>query len=111
MKTVFLSLITLCLLAPAQASTTPIADLPCCMTASDRNKKSAAPERDAPDLSLDILFQEEVYIHIEDAEGNTTLSGAYSREALQQDMGLRQLLRKSRHYLRLENHYYYRLAE
>ena len=59
------------------------------------------------DLENHIMFQEKVYIHISDLNENPLVDGAYSREDLKNDNALRDLLRKSIHYLTIDSHYYY----
>lgn len=110
MKTLVLTLISLCLLAPAGANAYGTDD-PGYLAATDSVQKSVEPEMEALDLTNDFLFQEKVYIHIEDADGKMKLSGAFSRQELSENTELRNLLRKSTRYLTLENHYYYFSAE
>lgn len=59
------------------------------------------------DLESGILFQETVYIHIEDGAGRQLVNGAFTRSEISKNEALNQLLRKSTRYLTLDNHYYY----
>jgi hypothetical protein len=74
------------------------------------NPKAPATADDAMlyvDLENNFWFQEKVYIHISDAADQTVFSNAYSREELQKDKTLNDLLRKSTLYLTIGDHYYF----
>jgi hypothetical protein len=63
------------------------------------------------DLEHNFWFQEKIHIHISDLEDQPLMRGLYSRKELQQDTNLRALLRKSKYYLTLDNHYYFYIDE
>ncbi|WP_224995771.1 hypothetical protein [Cesiribacter sp. SM1] len=63
------------------------------------------------DLENNFWFQEKVHIHISDAADKTLVSNAYSREELQKDKALKDLLRKSTLYLTIGDHYYFFMEE
>ncbi len=104
MKTFLFNLMLSLLLAPSFANA---------VTNDPNAVKKAASVTPADDEALyfdpehHIWFQERVYIHITDMDEKQVLEGTYSKEDLATNKELRELLRKSTHYLTVDSHYYY----
>ncbi|MBW3545632.1 MAG: hypothetical protein KY428_08570 [Bacteroidetes bacterium] len=105
MKTSLIALVfSMMVMAPeiSQAS-----DTTCC---KDTITTGVEPKLDAlPFINPDepFFFQEKVYIHIYDENETTLIDGAFSREDLQENKLLKDLLRKSARFISIDNHHYY----
>lgn len=107
MKTSLIALVlTMLVMAP---ETSQASEKDCC---SDTLSTIAGGEPNLEELPFinpdePFFFQEKVYIHIYDENEKALIDGAFSREDLQENKLLKDLLRKSTRFMTIDNHHYY----